>query len=54
MDVLKQIYQNKLAFSVEKLLSVRQANKEAGTVTHILMADQPNLTQYNGMSYACV
>ena len=52
IDALKQIHLNQLAFDVEGLLSVRQTSEEAGTVNPILTADQPTLTQHNGMSCA--
>ena len=52
IDALKQIHQNKLAFDIENLLSVRQANEETAAVNQTLTADQPTLTQHNGgMSY---
>ena len=54
IEALKQIHQNKLAFDAEGLLSVTQTSEEAGTMNPILMADQPTLTQHNGMSSACV
>ena len=54
IDALKQIHQNKLAFSIEDLLSVTQTSQEAGRVNPILMADQPTLKQHDGMSCACV
>ena len=52
IDALKQVQQNKLAFDIEDLLSVRQANEEIATVNQTLTADQPTLTHNNGgMSY---
>ena len=54
IHALNQIHLNKLAFDVEGLLSVTQTSEEAGTVNPILTADQPTLTQHNGMSCACM
>ena len=54
IDALKQIHQDKLAFSIENLLSVKNTNEEASTVNPILTADQPTRRQHNGMNYACV
>ena len=54
IEALKQIHQNKLAFNIEDLLSVRQTNEEVVTVNPVLTADHSTLTQHNGMSYACM
>ena len=54
IDALKQIHQNKLAFNIEDLLSARQTREEAGTVNQISAADQPTLTQHNGMIEQCM
>ena len=54
IDALKQIHQEKLAFSIENLLSVKKTSEEASTVNPILTTDQPTGTQHNGMNYACV
>ena len=53
IDALKQIRQIQLASDIENLLSGRQTSEEVGTMKEILTADQPTLTQHNGMSYAC-
>ena len=51
IDALKHIDQNKLAFDVENLLSVRLTNEETDTVNQTLTADQLMLRQHHGMSH---
>ena len=52
IGALKQIRQDDLAFNIEDLLSVRQTSEEADKLNQILTADQPTLTQHNGMNCA--
>ena len=52
IDALKQIHQNKLAFSIENLLLVGQTSEEAGTVKQILPVLTVDQLNFSG-TYVC-